>query len=155
MAIYIKLDKDPTTIKKLLEKWFSHSNYTDRRIGVETYTNKKCTIKQCLAERMRSFDDTLECVQTYFPKVTPKDLMHELIILDLKSKDGKQLYPHFYYCASMKRIRIIYYISSSNGWSNPKLSSKYSWRELYEMLGINQPEEIEKYKQKYKIEEYV
>jgi len=150
--IYIKLKKKPESIKELLTLFFSSELMDDRRLNVESYSNEECTDIQCDRNKLRSFDDILELVQTYFPSAEPKEVIHDLITLDLKTETGRELYPHLGDCSTINRIRFLYYkeyhyVEFCN---IEKRNSKYSWKELLSLLEINNNSELEEYVKKHK-----
>lgn len=103
--IYVKF-KIPDTIEEFLKQFFLGSETTYGNTTVVTYRDKECTRIQCEAGRMRSFDDLLTCVNTYYDKITPKDLFHELITLELKNRNNIKLSYSFACCHTMNRVRI-------------------------------------------------
>lgn len=98
----------------------------------ETYFDKELKKLQCNKGRLRSFDDILEIVNTYFPSITPKRLIHELLVFD-----------------PPKYINTIDGLNTNYSDCN-KLNSKYSWHELLAMLGIKNYEEYKKYVLKHR-----
>ncbi len=99
--IYIKTEKEPENFKELLLMFFSLELTSDRISTVTSYFDKECTKEQCQENKMRSFDDILELAQTYFPEITPKEVFHELITLDMKSTNGRKYFPHLGCCGTM------------------------------------------------------
>ena len=151
MKIYVKFEP-PATVGEFLIKFFTVTSPYNNVImnGQTTYFDKECTVTQCQSSRMRSFDDLFDIVSTYYPEILPKDLMHEILVADIRNKDNKKLFPHLYNCGSIARIRIIYYIEFCTEPFTiiPKYKSKYSWAELLNMLGISNNAELEEYANK-------
>lgn len=147
--IYVNFEI-PETISEFLTKFFSCMYMNDRRTNVETYSNEACTIIQCSANRYRSFDDVLILVNTYYPGTSPKDLMHILLSLNLKSKIGEQLYLHMGDCSTIRRIRMLFYRERpTHVFLSEKRQSLYSWQELLAMLGITNNGELIAYTKKH------
>lgn len=147
--IYVNFEI-PETIPEFLAKFFSCTHMNDRRTNVETFSDEACTTLQCSAGRFRSFDDVLILVNTYYPETSPKDLMHILLSLDLKTKAGRQLYLHMGDCSTIQRIRMLFYHERpTNVFMSSKLQSKYSWQELLAMLGITNNGELIAYTKKH------
>jgi hypothetical protein len=145
MAIYVNFEK-PETLKEFLSKLFS-CYYLNVFTTQATYFDKEKTQIQCRSKKWRSFDDLLEIVNTYFPEVTPKELIHELLVCQ---PNGRTNYiPSLRICSTIMRIRIYYHIEDNLNLYNPfgssKLNSKYSWAELLNMLGITTYEEYKDY----------
>ena len=152
MSIYVKFKK-PDTLKEFIKLFFSSPKDSgDTMLNVETYSDIECKTIQCQANKFRSFDNVLELVWTYFPEVTISDLVHELLTADIRLKDGRQLYFHMSNCMSIKRIRMLYYIKeSASPFEISKYDSKYSWKELLNMLNIKDMDSLKKYIKKYKL----
>lgn len=97
---------------------------------------------QCQPNRMRSFDDILFLANNYLPDLEVKDVMAGLLLFNVTPEliEKNQLPKSFSNCSTMRRIRF------TNSWHNfdnvlysidcNKYDSKYSWRELFNMLNI-------------------
>lgn len=150
MAIYTKFGKQDT-IYKFIRKLYSDISNGEAH-ALATYSDKGCTILQCQARRLRSFDDLLECVQTYYPHATPEYLMHVLLTIVIKH-EGKHLYLYMSNCTTISRIRVYYYTGESYENINcSKYNSKWSWMNLLEMIKLKTTREIREYVKKYKHE---
>lgn len=148
MAIYVNFEKTET-LKEFLKKLFSFFSVGLGAITTDrTYLDKELTVIQCYANRRRSFDDLLEIVNTYFPEVTPKELIHELIVF--VPENYQDFEPRLGDCSGIERIRITYHRGALkiNPFIAEKFKSKYSWRELLNMLDINTYEEYVEYVKK-------
>lgn len=146
MAIYTKFGKQKT-IKLFIKKLYSIID-DRRRDCVETYHDSECTILQCNARKLRSFDDIYDCVKTYYPNTTIENLFHILLTIKLKDKNQKRLYLHMSNCSTISRIRLLYYhdiYSCLASYKCKKYDSKYSWIELLDMLGLTTEIEIINY----------
>lgn len=154
MALYVKFaeEKKPRTIREFLIKYYTNpvdtSKYASQTHAHSTYKDKRCT--QLHSRHMRrSFDDLHEIVQTYFPRATPKMVFKRLLKLK------HPLYTNLILtnCDGMMRIRISLYKDGNNSPSTyysavntAKYNSKYSWKDLFEMVGITNQDEFERYK---------
>jgi len=146
MAIYVKFEK-PRTIKEFLKLFYNTSSYSGNyRYASKTYFDIECEKLHC-DKSVRSFDDLLNLVQTYYKSTTPKILMFHLLTLKI-NYNGKFLKPYFGTCGGMKRIRYIPY-SEYNSWGghyNVKMSeSKYTWTELLLLWNIKNQKELEQF----------
>lgn len=155
MKLYIKLNKEPKTCNELLIKFFSFMFYkTADAKPVATYSDKECTLVQCVAGKYRSFDDIYYLCTTYFPEMTPKDVLHELLILDIKHPETGVSYTyHLGHCLTMKRIRWIVYHCQGPRYNFlielQKYDSIWSWKDLFDMIGIKSQEELYEYKKNH------
>lgn len=147
--IYLKTDEELTTIREVLLELYSHTSYGDGKKSVATYTDKECTTLQCYKDKYRSFDETLELVHTYLPNAEIKDIIHELIVLHL----DKPLYLYFYYCNDINMSTCHYYTDRPSGVIPESHGhSKYSWKDIFELVGIDDMDEYKSYIEKYKLE---
>lgn len=144
MAIYIKLKSKPKTVRELLKSLFSYVN-TNLVTNVTTYKDRKCKQIQCDSNKLRSFDDVLEVVNTYFPTVSYKTVFK--ILLTLKIPNSEKIFNlHMGHCQGIERIRLAYYVGNypdyNNAKSQPKYESKYSWKELLNEIGIDSEDKL-------------
>jgi hypothetical protein len=153
--IYVSF-KAPPTIGEFIKLFFSvnHGN-TSLNKNVETFFDEKCTLQQCKEYKMRSFDDMMVIINTYYPGTTPKQLMHELLVTDVKADDGGELYFHMGDCPDIERIRCYYSWTwaTKSPWELSKYNSKWSWSELLAMLGIKNLEDMYEYVKQNKVVE--
>lgn len=157
MAIYINFPPANTLKEFLLQLWIVPAPYYYNRKFIQTYSNEKCTKIQCEFGRMRSFDDILEIVRTYFPKTSAEQLFHELLIMEDwvsypeghvytpndKILEGKRICPSLTNCSTMRKIRFTRIYDVSNTGPNVNLDafcnkydSVYSWEDLFESIGF-------------------
>jgi len=154
MKLYVKHGRQ-RTIREFVKLFFErYSVVAKYYYGVATYNDEECTQVHCHNRKLRSFDDLLIVVNTYYKNVTAKKLIDILVTLDLKV-DGEPLYLHCGTCSGIMRIRMCYCIetqtpSCSNYTDNNKYNSIYSWKELLEMLNIKSKEEYLAYNKKYR-----
>lgn len=147
--IYTKFGKQKT-IKQFITKLYSQSHGYGFS-SIETYSDSDCTEIQSYAMRVRSFDDVLECVNTYYKNVTPKRLMYILASMKLV-KDGNNLYLFCFRCTEINKSTFLFYNEAH--WTekfNQKQKSQYSWEELFDMIGIKNKEDIINYRNNGKL----
>lgn len=149
MKLYVKFGKQET-IRLFLEKFFSyHQPYEKYVRGTSTFYDEECTKPHCSEGKLRSFDDIFDLVNTYYDNISVKEVIHILATLDIK-RNNIELFMHTVTCGSIRRITMIYvpkftiYFDTSK----VKYDSKYSWKELYEIIGITSKEELIEYKTK-------
>jgi hypothetical protein len=148
MALYVKFAQEqrPNSVKGFLKKFYTREVTVDTARGHYTYLDPECKQVQD-RHQYRSFDDLLELVQTYYPKVTPVKLMHYLLTtkIALQGKD-RVARPHLGKCSDMGKIRFIPYMMDSYSEISTKMSkSKYTWSELMRPLGIKTEHDFVKY----------
>jgi len=146
MSIYVNFEI-PKTPQDFLLRLYSNVEYNKAHC-VATYSDKDCKLIQCYENKLRSFDDLFEIFTTYYPELTEKDLIEILVNGNIKSTTGKQLYLHTSNCSTIMRIRIFYYndVDECTYYYNcKKYDSKYSWVELFAMIGINSRMELRDY----------
>lgn len=150
MKIYTTFGKQKT-IREFIKLFFNNV-YSDRRTNVTTFFDENCTQIQCNKGKFRSFDDIYDCVKTYYKSVTPKQLIRILITTDLKSSTNQQLYFHMSTCGGIQRQRCLFYSNTynANTFTCNQYNSKWSWKELLLMLGVNNQEELIAYTNKHK-----
>lgn len=157
--IYVKTDEKPKTVRNLLPLLFDRYTMDSLVLykGAETYSDKECQNIQCYKGRYRSFDDIYACCKTYFPAVTPKEVLYELLTLDIPGYTNKDfpLFIRLSYCATIKRIRVWFtnfpHVSIKEV-DSFKGESVWDWKTLLEMLDLSmQYKEIYDYIKKEKL----
>lgn len=149
MKLYVTFGKQET-VRLFLEKFFScHQPYEDYIRGTETYYDEKCTKLHCPEGKLRSFDDIFDLVNTYYDNISVKELIHTLATLDVK-RNGNELFMHTGTCGSIRRIRMLYVPKGllPQDISKEKYDSKYSWKELFNMIGVTNKKKLIEYKTK-------
>jgi len=109
--------------------------------------------QQCSARKYRSFDDILLICKTYFPSVKVETVFKKLLLLNNTKNNvlNDKLRQRFGYCGDIKRIRYIgnypssLYIFYSDTMSRVQGKSKYSWKDLFKMIDINNVEELKEF----------
>lgn len=127
--IYVKFKK-PDTVKEFLALFYQLS--TNRYYSVETFFDEECAKTQCNYGRNRSFDDLFEIVNTYF-SVSVEELLHELLTMGIENRN-----PYIFTCFDIQKD--VFAISGSiyeNTFSYEGLKSKYKWKEILPLIGIN------------------
>jgi len=151
MKIYVNFAK-PRTAKEFLKKFYYNGNRLFLQANA-TYKDKACKNFQCSKGKFRSFDDLLMLIKTYYPSYNAKKLMHLLLTINYGYEE--KFMPYFGTCSGMKRIRYIPHAQSSEDnkniisynavIQNKQYASKYSWKDLFTMLNINNNEDLDKY----------
>ena len=108
---------------------------------------------QCSAGKYRSFDDILLICKTYFPSVKVETVFEKLLLLNNTKSSvlNDSLKQRFGYCGDINRIRYIgnYSTSLQNFYSDAMTraqgNSKYSWKDLFKMININNVEELKEF----------
>jgi hypothetical protein len=99
----------PTSIIDLLEQLFSYVTTNGEQMrNIQTYIDKECTVWQCNSGKMRSYEDIAECVITYFPNATRKEIIHAILAANIVTDEVK-LKPYFIQCSDIERINIVWY----------------------------------------------
>lgn len=151
--IYVSF-KAPETLREFLEKFFSVEYRDDRRTAVATWTNEICTTRQCVENKWRSVDDMMIIVNTYYPNTDVKELLHILLTLNLKTKEGRELFFHMGTCGDIQNLRMLYYEKRpAHAFTDQKYKSQYSWPEYLAMLDIKNDKELIEYTEKHKLKE--
>lgn len=154
--IYIDYKEPIENINQLLTIFYSpqQNPYENHLNGMITFNDENCTKTQCLSYKVRSIDDLFSLTKTYFPEATIKDLIHEIVLFKgiLRGKPV-QFFPSF--CNTIDKLTVYFHESiiqegHFNSTFNKKLGSKWSWKELFEMLDINSFEDFNNYKNKNK-----
>lgn len=156
MKIYVNFEK-PRTAKNFLKRFYYNENGLFL-IADATYIDQNCKNFQCSKNRMRSFDDLLMLIKTYYPSYNAKKLMRLLLTIDYGYKE--KFMPYFGSCAEMQRIRYVpyakFYVNNNNIISydaviqNKQYGSKYSWKDLFTMLNIHNNKDLDKYYAKFR-----
>lgn len=144
--IYVRTDVRPKTVKDLIillfrlrpQNAFTPLNSVIYK-GSKTFSDKACRNVQCYEDRYRSFDDIYACCRTYFPNVTPKKVMHELLMVEFPDCPvGRTVYIKLSVCGGMQRIRVWYtHNPLMEAIPETKYNSMWNWFELLSMLGIS------------------
>lgn len=149
--IKIYLKSKPKNLLDFLSKFFL-INYA-WTTSVETYFDEQCTKVQCKQGSIRSFDDLYTCCLTYFPKTKPEKLFSKLLTTYYVI-NGNKARIFLYRCRTIKRTTLYYNTGYKRSYQSicetEKLDSEYSWKELFNMLGINSQEDLNKYLKTHK-----
>lgn len=149
MKLYV-FEKRPKNLNSLLISFLAHTYRGGYFVARPTYFDKECTKIHCLSNRMRSFDDILAVAQTYFPKVTPKSLMHRLLTLNI-FRENRYYKCQLAYCGTMRKIRFLPYRDLSINNINARGESTNTWKELLAMLNLKpNPHDINRYIEKHR-----
>lgn len=125
--IYVQFEK-PNTVKEFLELFYQTAEGRNR--SVMTFFDEGCTETQCGSSRNRSFDDLFEIVNTYF-SVSVEELLHELLTMDAG-------YPYIFTCSDIsKDVFTIGPEVYEQTFSTSGSKSKYKWKEILPLIGLN------------------
>lgn len=153
-----KIDKSKIYFKDLEVKNVNHilnelliDSQTSKRPTYYKYNNKY--YQQCAKGKYRSFDDILLICKTYFPSVKVETVFKKLLLLNNTKSYvlNGTLRQQFGYCGDITKIRYIanYSISITsfyiNALSRSQGNSKYSWKDLFKMININNIEELKEF----------
>lgn len=151
--IYIKSDIKVKNVNDLLYKLLIKENGSNSSNLKTFYRYEGSEYEQCSENRYRSFDDILTICQTYFPSTKIETVFKKLLLLNNTKNNvlNDRLRQRFSYCGDIKRIRYIgNYPSSLYGFYSDAMSrsqgeSKYSWKDLFKMININNVEELKEF----------
>ena len=109
--------------------------------------------QQCTEYRYRSFDDILLICKTYFPSVKVETVFKKLLLLNNTKSSvlNDKLNQRFGYCGDIRRIRYIGNCSVSlqyfygDAITRSQGESKYSWKDLFKRININNVEELKEF----------
>jgi hypothetical protein len=136
----------PKTIREFLilfyfdKKTFREEFVYRSSVSHRTYSDKECKVLQCYESKIRSFDDLMILVNTYYPDTDAKTLMLEILNLDYREEKNKLLYPMFYYCSDVHKstLRWVDFVSDTLlGQRDYVQDSEYYWNNLLLLAGIN------------------
>lgn len=150
--IYIK--KTPENLVDLIINLFSFRGL-DSFTSTATFSDPECLVLQCRAGKYRSFQDVLECAQTYFPKTTAEELIKTLVCITIIEESKK----YFIFCHNCRDINKPTFFFEQ-GYDlidyDEKLEpdDEYKGMEWYEILddaGFNNSDSLKKFVEKNKI----
>ena len=148
--IYFK-DIEVKNVDDILRKLLISNNRASSKPTFYKYSN--VYYQQCTAGRYRSFDDILLICKTYFPSVKVETVFKKLLLLNNTKSSvlNDKLKQRFAYCGDIRRIRYIgnYSVSLEYFYSDAitckQGESKYSWKDLFKMININNVEELKEF----------
>lgn len=146
--IYIKFDEgqEPQNLNDLFRKLFSFQSGIEVK-NVPTYTNRDCTNLQCDANRYRSFDDILRIAERYFPGTSYLDVFRELLRTEIRGYGGRLCNLSLGSCSFIRKQRMHYSAYAVTNYRHacgqPQYRSRYSWRELFDAIGITSQEQLQ------------
>jgi len=150
MKIYVKTQEKFKNHKELIK--FLFKIYTTNGFP-ETYSNKECTVLQCEANKMRSFDNIYYIVKTYFPIISHKTVFKTLLLCRRKSGNYYN-YPNLGCCGTMRRIRFTFAYDTEANFPKTlhhsilniqSYESLWSWGDLASSIGITTIESINEF----------
>lgn len=149
--IYFEQGIEVKNVDDILRKLLISNNQASNKPTFYKYDN--VYYQQCSAGKYRSFDDILLICKTYFPSVKVETVFKKLLLLNNTKSSilNDKLNQKFAYCGNIRRIRYISNYSNSleNFYSNAitrsQGESKYSWKDLFKMININNVEELKEF----------
>ena len=149
--IYFNQGTEVKNVDDILNKLLISSSQTSNKPTFYKYNN--VYYQQCSAGKFRSFDDILLICKTYFPSVKVETVFKKLLLLNNTKSSvlNDKLNQRFGYCGDIRRIRYIgnYSLSLQYFYSNAitckQGESKYSWKDLFKMININNVEELKEF----------
>lgn len=149
--IYFEQDIEVKNVDDILRKLLISNNQASSKPTFYKYNN--VYYKQCSAGKYRSFDDILLICKTYFPCVKVETVFKKLLLLNNTKSSvlNDKLNQRFAYCGDINRIRYVgnYSNSLENFYKDAIIrsqgESKYSWKDLFKMININNVEELKEF----------
>ncbi len=122
----------PSTLEEFL-KLFNGYVTEGMCKGARTYKNKECTVVQSYHGAKRSFQETMDCAQKYFPEATEEEIFKTLITLNHPDKSGRQTYIRPTYCSTIKKPVYMFYYRINILWLDDYTgeNGETSWKELF------------------------
>ena len=149
--IYFEQDTEVKNVDDILNKLLISNNQSSNKQTFYKYNN--VYYKQCSVGKFRSFDDILLICKTYFPSVKVETVFEKLLLLNNTKSSvlNNTLNQRFKYCGDIRRIRYISNYSNllENFYKDATTclqgESKYSWKDLFKMININNVEELKEF----------
>lgn len=149
--IYFTQGTEVKNIDDILNKLLISSSQSSNKPTFYKYNN--VYYNQCSVGKYRSFDDILLICKTYFPSVKVETVFKKLLLLNNTKSSvlNDSLKQKFAYCGDIRRIRYIANYSTSLEYFYSDATrckqgeSKYSWKELFKMININNVEELKEF----------
>lgn len=149
--IYFKQGTEVKNVDDILNKLLISISQSSNKSTF--YKDNNVYYNQCTAGKFRSFDDILLICKTYFPSVKVETVFKKLLLLNNTKSSvlNDKLNQRFGYCGDIRRIRYIGNYSLSlqyfygDAITRPQGESKYSWKDLFKMIDINNVEELKEF----------
>ena len=149
--IYFNQGTEVKNVDDILRKLLISNNQASNKPTFYKYNN--VYYQQCSAGKYRSFDDILLICKTYFPSVKVETVFEKLLLLNNTKSSvlNDRLNQRFAYCGDIRRIRYVgnYSASLQSFYSDTIVrnqgGSKYSWKDLFKMININNGEELKEF----------
>ena len=149
--IYLESNVKVKNVDDILNKLLISDNQASNKPTFYKYNN--VYYNQCSEGKYRSFDDILLICKTYFPSTKVETVFKKLLLLNNNLKDIKndRVKNKLSYCSTISRIRYIANYSNSlysfytTAIDKNKNESKYSWKDLFKMININNVEELKEF----------
>ena len=150
--IYFK-DIEVKNVDDILNKLLISNSNLQSSNKPTFYKYNNVYYNQCSAGKFRSFDDILLICKTYFPSVKVETVFKKLLLLNNTKSSvlNDSLKQRFGYCGDIRRIRYVgnYSVLLQNFYGDAitrsQGESKYSWKDLFKMININNVEELKEF----------
>ena len=150
--IYFK-DIEVKNVDDILNKLLINNNGLQSSNKPTFYKYNNVYYQQCSAGKYRSFDDILLICKTYFPSVKVETVFEKLLLLNNTKSSvlNNKLNQRFRYCGDIRRIRYISNYSTllenfyKDATTGSQGESKYSWKDLFKMININNVKELKEF----------
>lgn len=81
--VYVNF-KIPADVKTFISRLYSSTDSSVRRLAVETFEDKECTVIECEADSYRTLDGLYAITKTYYPLITKEKLISKLMTMRFK-----------------------------------------------------------------------
>lgn len=146
--LYIKFEK-PRTVLEFLKIFYCIKPSSNIMKAVPTYYDRECTKVQC-NKYWRGFDDMFILIKTYYPTISKQKFLK--ILLKYYVIHNKKYYSmNFGICYGAGICRMMPYqpvLANSNINTIIPKNSKYSWVQLFNLIGIKDNKELFKIQKK-------
>ena len=151
--IYFEQGIEVKNVDDILNKLLISNSSLQNSNKPTFYKYNNVYYKQCSAGKFRSFDDILLICKTYFPSVKVETVFKKLLLLNNTKSSvlNDSLKQRFGYCGDIRRIRYISNYSNllenfyGDAITRNQGESKYSWKDLFKMININNVEELKEF----------
>ena len=150
----IYLISTPNSLPDLITKFFTYRVGIVYIKGAKTYSDVDCSIEQCEAARYRSFEDILECAQTYFPETTEEDLLKLLLSIVIVEKENRYQVM-CYNCQGILKPTCCFHQAFTDVILDEKFSEPYgsfkthdliTWKHILRRIGISEESHLQQFK---------
>lgn len=131
--LYVKFDK-PRTVREFIKLFFEKIH------AKQTFYDAECKKIQCTSHRLRSIDDMMILIKTYYPSVSKAKIFEYLISTSIGTMGvfNKEGYLNLSYCITIGRPVFSYCTVGNRSNYNSKTrgtNSNYRWYDLILLIG--------------------